>query len=327
MKPLTKIVSTVHGSHLYGTSTPTSDEDYKGVHLPSGRNIILQRPENVLNESIVDKDENKKNTQEAVDKESYSVEKFCRMLAAGDGVATEVLFAPDKFIVEASPLWDKIRVESRILLNRDVRGFAGYCKQQAAKYGVKGSRVAAIEGLVDLLKDAEAKYSENARLDLIENDLREYCEKTEMANMRVLESGRTKEMLFIECCDRKMSVRERLGNALDVYGKVWNNYGKRAREAKDNKNIDWKAVSHAVRVARQAHELMRTGTITFPRPDADELLAIKLGKFDYKVIEPMLEELVDGLETIDSILPERPNEEIIEERIHSIILPYYQDQI
>ena len=327
MKPLHKLVTTVHGSHLYGTSTPTSDEDFKGVHLPSGRGIILQKPENVLNESIVSKDENKKNTQEAVDKESYSVEKFCRMLAGGDGVATEILFAPDEFIVEADPMWEQLRIEARSLLTRDVRGFAGYCKQQAAKYGVKGSRVAAIEGLVKLLQAAKSRHGNKARLEVIENELREYCDKTEMANMKVFESGRTKDMLFVECCDRKMSVRERLETAIDVYSKVWSNYGERARAAKDNKNIDWKAVSHAVRVARQAHEMMRTGEITFPRPDADELLAIKLGKFDYKVIEPMLEELVDGLETIDSVLPERPNEEAIEEKIHSIVLPYYQMQV
>ena len=41
----------------------------------------------------------------------------------------------------------------------------------------------------------------------------------------------------------------------------------------------------------------------------------------------MLEELVDGLETIDSVLPERPNEEAVEEKIHSIVLPYYQMQV
>tara|TARA_B100000953_G_scaffold282107_1_gene260050 strand:+ start:1648 stop:2631 length:984 start_codon:yes stop_codon:yes gene_type:complete len=327
MKPLRKLVSTVHGSHLYGTSTPTSDEDYKGVHLPSGRGIILQKPENVLNESIVSKDANKKNTQEAVDRESYSVEKFCRMLAGGDGVATEILFAPDEFIVEADPMWEQLRIEARSLLTRDVRGFAGYCKQQAAKYGVKGSRVAAIEGLVALLKKMEAKHGNKIRLEVIEDELREYCDKTEMANMVMFESGRTKSMLHVECCDRKISMRNNLEMALDVYGKVWKNYGERARKAKDSNGVDWKAVSHAVRVARQAHELMRTGEIVFPRPDAEELLAIKLGKFHYKTIEPMLEELVDGLETIDSVLPERPNEEAVEEKIHSIVLPYYQMQV
>jgi predicted nucleotidyltransferase len=38
-----QIVRVQHGSHLYGTNTPSSDMDYKGVHIPNGRAIILQR--------------------------------------------------------------------------------------------------------------------------------------------------------------------------------------------------------------------------------------------------------------------------------------------
>ena len=53
MKPVVPLVVTVHGSHLYGTSTPSSDRDYKGVHLPSGRELVLQRAENVIDDSVV----------------------------------------------------------------------------------------------------------------------------------------------------------------------------------------------------------------------------------------------------------------------------------
>ena len=153
MKPLRRLVTTVHGSHLYGTSTPESDRDYKGVHLPSGRGILLQRPENVFDESIKAKNAAGKNTGDAIDHQSYSVEKFCRMLAIGDGFATEILFAPDDCIVEAAPGWDALKEEAKVLLNREVKGFVGYCKQQAAKYGVKGSRMEAVEKLVILLSD------------------------------------------------------------------------------------------------------------------------------------------------------------------------------
>jgi predicted nucleotidyltransferase len=37
------IVEMRFGSHLYGTATPLSDLDYKGVYLPDGRDILLQR--------------------------------------------------------------------------------------------------------------------------------------------------------------------------------------------------------------------------------------------------------------------------------------------
>ena len=327
MKPLRRLVTTVHGSHLYGTSTAESDRDYKGVHLPSGRGILLQRPENVFDESIKAKDAAGKNTGDAIDHQSYSVEKFCRMLSIGDGFATEILFAPDDRIIEAAPEWDALREEAKGLLNREVKGFVGYCKQQAAKYGVKGSRMEAVEKLVILLDDAMEKHGPKTRLEVIEDELRAFTDRVEMANMMVIESGHTKDMLHIECCDRKVSMRNDLEEASKIYGAVWKNYGDRARKAKESKGIDWKAVSHAVRVARQAQELMTTGRITFPRPDAEDLLAIKLGRFAYTDIQPMLEDLIDGLDRIDSVLPPKPDEDEIERMISEIVLPRHLSQI
>lgn len=322
LKPITKIVTTVHGSHLYGTSTPESDRDYKGVHLPSGEAILLQRPENVIDESFVAKDAFDKNTGEAVDHQSYSVGKFCRMLALGDGVATEILFAPDDCIIQASPEWPILREAARGLLNREIKGFTGYCKQQASKYGIKGSRMEAVEKLVTLLDAAVEKHGPKARLELIESELHDFADRIEMASIQIIDTAHGVPMAHIECCDRKMALRSQIGEAARVYSAVWNNYGKRARAAKDNEGVDWKAVSHAVRVARQAHELLLTGVITFPRPDAEELLAIKLGKFSYKEVQPVLEKLVDDLDTIESSLPEETSEAAID----AIVLPRYLKQ-
>ena len=36
------VVKMKFGSHLYGTSTPLSDTDYKAVYIPEARDIILQ---------------------------------------------------------------------------------------------------------------------------------------------------------------------------------------------------------------------------------------------------------------------------------------------
>lgn len=49
------IVKMLFGSHLYGTQTPSSDTDYKGVAMPSVRDIALGRvPGHVLNQSTGD---------------------------------------------------------------------------------------------------------------------------------------------------------------------------------------------------------------------------------------------------------------------------------
>ena len=35
------IVKAIAGSHLFGTNTPESDIDYKGIYLPEPKDIIL----------------------------------------------------------------------------------------------------------------------------------------------------------------------------------------------------------------------------------------------------------------------------------------------
>lgn len=322
MRPVLPIATIIHGSHLYGTSTPSSDRDYKGVHVASGRGILLQRPEHVIDTSEQVKDARGKNTGESVDRQSYEIAKFCRMIADGDKIATEILFAPDWAIVESHATWWNIRQEARGLINRQTRGFVSYCRQQAAKYGIKGSRMGALRDLLDLIDAGIERTSDKARMDTIEDQLRELAEKQEQITLEMIEGGNA-PMLHVVCCDRKIGMRLQLGEARRIYGRVWDGYGQRARAALGNEGIDWKAISHAVRVARQARELLETGEITFPRPDAEELLAIKLGRFDYKAIEPMLEDLVASLSNVESKLPEETDERLIEE----IVLPRYLRQI
>ena len=50
------------------------------------------------------------------------------------------------------------------------------------------------------------------------------------------------------------------------------------RELTEAHGLDTKFVMHGFRLARQGAELLRTGTMTFPRPDANELRAIRDGR-------------------------------------------------
>jgi hypothetical protein len=298
MKPVVQLVRIAHGSHLFGTSTPLSDQDFKGVHLPSGEAILLQRAEEVIDRGIVAK-QGTKNTAEAVDEQSFSLQKFFAMLARGDTVATEILFAPP---LEADPRWPEIQAIGRSLLNRQCKGFVGYCVRQAAKYGIKGSRMGAVRRLLDLL---EVEHG-SARLRSMADTLRAFALEEEHADWINIPGPNGEDLWHIDCCDRKMPMTVTIGDARKVYLKVWETYGERARAAMANEGIDWKAISHAVRVARQAIELLTTGHITFPRPDAAELLEIKQGLRPYAEVSALLEDLVAKVHAAStgSILPE-----------------------
>jgi len=317
MKSVHQILTIQHGSHLYGTSTPASDTDYKGVHLPSGRGILLGRAEDVIDRGT--NNTSSKNTAEDTDYQSYSLQKFLMMLSKGDTVTTEMLFTPYPEQQDAA-MWMDIYNNRMRFLNRDCKGFVGYCVRQAAKYGIKGSRMSAVQKLLSFMGGMIASMPLNAYLD----DFREFCEREDHMDFVNIPSPNGSDLWHIECCDRKMPVTVTVAQAIAVYEKVWNEYGARARAAMTNDGIDWKAVSHAVRVARQALELLQTGIITFPRPDAAELLQIKLGQLDYNsYVSPLLEDLVAQVQASDSILPEKTDHEFVD----AFVLKYYEGQV
>jgi hypothetical protein len=62
---------------------------------------------------------------------------------------------------------------------------------------------------------------------------------------------------------------------MSVRGQL-DNYGDRVKEF-DGEGVDWKALSHAIRITEQVLELCQYGKLTFPRPNARFLLDVKSG--------------------------------------------------
>ena len=72
MNDRTTLVEMVFGSHLYGTDSPSSDRDYKGVFLPSKRDLYLARTPKSLSFNTKT-DTTTKNTSTDTDRELYSL--------------------------------------------------------------------------------------------------------------------------------------------------------------------------------------------------------------------------------------------------------------
>ena len=103
-----------------------------------------------------------------------------------------------------------------------------------------------------------------------------------------------------------------IGYVLPIISKFYDDYGQRAKQAAENKNIDWKAVSHALRAAIQTKEILVNGAIHYPLRDAPFLLKVKSGRLDYiNEVAPALEALMDEVETLvnASDLPEQVDTE------------------
>ena len=128
------------GSHVYGTDLPTSDVDIKAVHIPPARDILLQR----VKGSVLQKtntDNSKRNTAADTDFESFSLQRFMELLLQGQTGPLSMLFTPDRWVLQTSSLWERIRGDRRFWLHSGITPFVGYCRQQANKYGIRGGRV------------------------------------------------------------------------------------------------------------------------------------------------------------------------------------------
>jgi hypothetical protein len=288
------VVRMKFGSPLYGMATSDSDIDYKGVFLPSKDEILLGRVPKCHSWSTGDAVS--KNRPGDVDVETYSLHYFVMMACEGQIVALDMLHAPDSFIVESSDIWKAIVRERRRFYTKSLKTFISYARRQAAKYGIKGSRLNAAATVLGLLK-SEAP---SRTLGTVWNKLprNEYC----------LEAGLDPQGLRLyQVCGKEFQESAAIGYVAPVLEKFCEEYGNRARLAAENRDIDWKAVSHALRAAYQIKEILTAATITFPLREARFLLQVKEGRLDYLTeVAPALERIMEEVEqrAAESTLPE-----------------------
>lgn len=320
-----KIMKIKFGSHLYGTNTPESDEDFKSIFIPTAEQIILGRGKQTYNTDRP-KAEGEKNYAGEVDEESFTVQQFLKLLSEGQTVSLDVLFAPEWAHTQPSNwVWKEIVKNRHRLLTRKSQAFIGYARQQANKYGIKGSRVASSRTALEFLKHEMDIHGSQAKLIGSLFEIQVLIDTCPHMKMNTHVNGHGNEELLWEVCNRQMPLTASIKNAHDIMQRIVDEYGKRALMAEKQEGVDWKALSHAVRISQQALELFKTGVITFPRPNAEELKSIKAGERSYQEVAEMIENLMEEVETTapTSVLPEDVDRRWIDDFVFDV----YKHQI
>ena len=298
---MSDIIKMVFGSHLYGTDGPDSDRDYAGVFLPDRRNLLLGRMHK--HRKLATGSDRSKNLPTDTDLDMYSLHRFIDLACAGETVAIDMLHAPAEFwLVEEDTkveVWRQIVGVKHLFYTKNLKAFVGYARKQAAKYGIKGSRLDAAASAIKFFQN----FSGAARLSDV---------------WRVLPIGEHLKTLsipnpthgtvshFYEICGRKIQNTVSIEEAIAIISNFYESYGARAKAAAENKGVDWKAVSHAMRAAFQLKEIYEEGTITFPLASAPYLKQVKSGALDYTTeVAPRLEELIELVENL-AVLSDYP---------------------
>ena len=284
------------GSHLYGTASEKSDTDYKGIYLPTLEDLILQRVSKSIN-NITKKDVTQKNTKDDVDYEIYSLHNFLHLAYNGETVALDMIHAPKDWEETTSSEWEFIKQNRHLFYTKNLRSYMGYVRTQAAKYGVKGSRLADAEKVLNFLKSFNEQEKQFWKL----SDIWDKIPEGEHIKKINIEEARQGDNRALEVCSRKLMADTKIWYSIECVQKFYDSYGERAQMAKDNKGVDFKAVSHAFRAGLQLKEIYETGDLKYPLKDAKFLLDIKQGKYHYaNELAVQLDKMVNEIETLSN---------------------------
>ncbi len=330
------------GSHAYGTNTPTSDLDVKGVAVaPSGYYMGFAKKF----EQAECKDE--------VDGVIYEMRKFFTLCTDNNPNILEVVWTEDDGVLHELPLGRELRELREMFLSRKVKHtFSGYAASQLKR----------IKGHYRWLKDppksqptrqefglpertlipadqlAAAKAAVQKRIDSWQMDL-SFVDDAVRAGIeaelhRVLDEQEVNGSDQVTRAARAIGLDDNFIELMDLERryeaakKQWQQYQEwqknrnEARAALEAKwGYDTKHAMHLVRLLRMCREILEGKGVLVKRPDAAELLEIRNGAWTYENLVEWAEAEDKALDVVarTSPLPRTPPRDLLDLKCISLI--------
>lgn len=328
-----------HGSHAYGTNTATSDEDFKGIAIPTKKYFLgtMHRFEQA---------ELKAPDPDAV---IYDIRKFFNLAADCNPNIIEVLHTDpsDHFIV--SPIGEEILAHKNDFLSKKIKfTFMGYSVAQLkrikthkrwimdppthsptrAEYGLPEQTLIPTDQLLAVQAEIQKE------LDRFQFDFMEGLEESQKIEIRAIMSEMLAELkittdMHFAAAARKIGMDENFIHLMQMERQYagakrefdqyqnWKVTRNPARAALEEKyGYDTKHAYHLVRLIRMCREILTTGKVLVKRPDREELLTIRNGAWTYEQLIEFAEreELeLNELYLTSTALPTKPDKEKLDQ--------------
>jgi hypothetical protein len=320
------------GSHAYGLNIESSDEDFKGIVVPS--NDCLLGFVNKF-EQLVSKDP---------DMTIFSLRKFMALAADNNPNMIEILFTDPSDILYCSKLGELlIEHRDKLLAKVSKHRFSGYAFSQLKR----------MVHHHDMHKNPPKKKPERKdfnlpeqtlipidRLNAANSAIDKKLNQWNLVDMQDLEPSTRQALQDIMAeiiTEMSISTDEHWKGAARLIGfndnlielldrerqyisakKLWDSYQKWMAERNEKRaeleakfGYDTKHAMHLVRLLRMSREILTTGKVLVKRPDREELLAVRNGAWT-------LEYLMDWAKTQDIELTEI---------MHKSVLPNQADRV
>ena len=307
-----KLFTVTYGSKLYGTSTATSDTDLKTVYLPDLDELMLCKKQHIFKirldaagNKVPDKHPMPDN---GVEEEFFSLQIFASDFLAGQTYALEVGNAVTQGLVtlHGTPEVQKITLDfiKSLVENfttNNVSSMMGFAMKQTFDYVYRGERLLAAQKIQELLTDVleqfvgshvledHAEFAKHCRLsDILPCGVSaiDFIAKEAGLEIGTVENN-NRVLLALNLNERLYSETTSICHLQGVLQKQINSYGVRSQQASLS-NLEFKSMSHALRVYAQSLEILDNGTITFPSKNAIFLLKVKNGDISLEELAPIL---------------------------------------
>lgn len=301
--PNNTILLVKHGSRAYGTNTPTSDTDIKGIcvapletYLGLGNDFEQAEFKSEETEGVI-----------------YELRKFLKLAAECNPNILEILFVADEDVLFCTPAGQMLRDNRDMFVSKKARHtFAGYAQSQLKR--IKGHRAW-------LLNPPKGK-PERASYDLPEKGMG----PSEMGALNSLEE---KGHVFSESAVGLLQKEKAYFNALQE----WKNYEgwKKSRnparaELEAKCGYDSKHAMHLVRLLTMCSEILRgKGVLVKRTDDVAKLLEIRNGNWTYDEVIELAEKLEKQIDVSNkfSTLPESCDRQAVSDLSVAIIKEFH----
>ncbi len=340
--PACLLFECLSGSRAYGTDTPESDTDLRGVFvLPRPLFYGLARIEHV--------------SDPGHNETYFEIGRFVELLGKNNPNLLEILYSDEGCVRYRHPLFDLVRPE-HVLSKLCESTFAGYAMAQVRKARGLNKKIAnPMEGprrsILDFCHVVDGQGSIPLRDWLMSKGLRqEECGLVKVPHTRdvhavfaglpgsrgIVSGEESTEVLlssvpkgaaplgwmsfnkdgFKKHCREYQEYRDWLANR---------NKARHAANVEHGRNYDSKNLMHTFRLLGMAEEIATERRIAVRRPDRDFLMRIRRGEFAYEELIAMAEEKIEaiGAAFAASELPELPDLGELEKSLVAIREEWY----
>lgn len=288
------------GSTLFGTNSSSSDIDYRGIFVADIDSLLLKSDiDSYLFKTNTD---NTKNSSDDLDFSLWSIQQFFNLLKKMETNAVDLFFSltqdsnENVLFVDGSFKYF-LRTAKDHLITSDMRSFSGYALGQVKRYQIKGKRYAELDDFIKSLDGMCRGSDENdwMKLSDIWLTLKDLVDRGDYQYVKfVMAPGSGKsEHEYISVLGRLFLPTVTLGYFFEKINTLYQSFGNRTTTtALSQDKVDFKALSHAYRIATEVKEVLLTGRIVFPLAERDYIKQIKAGELDYMLVVEQVESLI-----------------------------------